>query len=186
MSDINGKNTDCPFEQEVLMNLESGDMKPHIDEHMAGCPLCRETASVYRFMNRYRNESMAHQLPDKKLPSADAIWDGAFATPAPRPLPDKELVKKAMLPMLIPQVMMYISIIAGLIYLMIGNFGAIGEFFTTNLGLKSVFNSINTLMGKGSGISLIYLIPVIGTIALLIYFIVTTDPEKREVKRLRS
>ncbi len=173
-------NYECPFEQELLMNLESGDIKAHIKEHIAGCSMCRETVNVHQWMNRFQQESMQFQMQGKKLPSADEIWDGAFTAPVLKPAPDKELVRKAMMPVIITQAIMYITILAGGLYLLLGNLTEVGSFFNNTLGLKSISNVFSRMLGGGNWMVLIYLVPVVGTMALLIYFIFTTDPRPKE------
>ncbi len=178
------KNDECRFEQELLMNLESGDVKPHIEAHIGECPLCKETAAVYRWMNRFQQVSMEHQAPGKKLPSADAIWDGAFASPSPifqrQTKPDRELVKKAMLPLLIPQVLTYIAIAVGLIYLAVANFPEIQQFFNVDVGVDGFFRSIARIVQKGSKIPLVYLVPIALTLVSMIFFMFTGDGKKEK------
>ena len=177
---------ECPFEQELLINLESGDMKPHINEHIADCKQCAETVSVFQFMNRFNEEAVNFQVPDKKLPSADEIWDGAFAAPAlersyvVKPAPDKELVRKAMMPVLITQVIMYVTILAGGIYLLMGNLSEVGTFFKTTLGLKPIADIFTSMLGTGGWTSVLYIVPVVGTMALLLYIIFNTEPEPKK------
>jgi hypothetical protein len=179
------KNHVCPLEQELLRNLESGDIKPHIASHAAECPICRETAAVYDWMNRFQQVSMEQQVQGKQLPSADAIWDGAFAAPSPlfrrKVQPDEKLVKKAMLPLVITQVLTYVIIAAGLIYLLVANLPEISRFLDTNLGTSNFFHSLLRILEKASKTSMVYLVPSALIIVSVFIFALVSDtkPEKK-------
>lgn len=180
------KNIECPFESEVLMNLESGDIKPHIQTHLEKCPGCKDTAVVHNWMNRFQkiSETAAEKLmPNKKLPSADEIWDGAFSVqplPITRPAAvDEELVKKALLPLRITQAAAYIIVGIGLGFLLFGNVSAVAEFFTETLGFGTMFKTFTTVVKKSSGIPLLYILPVMMTIVGILAFIFTTGNAAR-------
>lgn len=175
------KSIECPFENEVLMNLESGDIKPHIRAHLEECRSCGDTAMVHGWMNRFQKVSdtaLEELMPRKKLPSADDIWDGAFALqplPVRRSAPvDEELVKKAMLPLRITQAAAYIIIGIGLGFLLFGNFSTVGNFFSETLGFGTMFKTFTAVVKKSTGIPLLYILPIIMTIAGIVAFIFTT------------
>jgi hypothetical protein len=174
---------ECPFEREVSMNLESGDIKPHIRSHIEECGLCRDTAAVYNWMNRFQQASvteMEQRMPKKKLPTADEIWKGAFAPPPltlrRQPVkPDEALVKKAMLPMRITQAAAAVVIAGGLLYFLASNFPAVGDFFSDTLGFGSMFKTFSNVMKKSAAIPLIYFLPMVIAIFGIVAFIFASD-----------
>jgi len=174
----------CPLEQEVSMNLESGDIKGHIRAHLDECPICAEIEKVFGFMNRFQQLSSRHRLPEKQLPTAEAIWDGAFSQPMPvAPLqfqPDQELVRKANLPMRIAQWVTYAVIAISTIYLAVTNLPFIERFFSTDLGGKSMVRSLSNLGPKNTTAILALMIPVAVAIFLVIALIFFMDKEKNE------
>ena len=92
------KKKNCPLEKEVLNNLKTGDLTPEIKKHAVNCPLCKESMTINKWMNRFHEVSLNVNTAEKKLPDAEFIWEKAFSV---KPL-EKELVKKALRPLLVP------------------------------------------------------------------------------------
>jgi hypothetical protein len=182
------KNDECPFEQEVILNLESGDVKTHIQEHIASCTLCQETVTVYRFMNDFSTVSMMHPVQEKSLPSVDSIWDGAFAAPMPftREEPDEELVQKALLPMKIAQYISYFVIAIGSLYFLVDYLPGIKGLFNLNMGGDSFVRIFSSIFEKGTKVSLFMILPVVIALISIIVFMLISDREPGEAKKLSS
>lgn len=176
------KKKHCPFEKDVLANLKAGDLQPHINEHIDNCPVCEETRLVYGWMNRFQRVSMEHEMPRRKIPpvDVDAVWDGAFSSSSL--LPDRELVKKALRPMIFPQVLTYLAAAAVLIFLLFSNFPVMDFLFGTDsqvgMLIRSVFRELAAAIKAFSFI----LIPVgVGLVSLMVFMVVADySPRRRK------
>jgi hypothetical protein len=69
-------------------------------------------------MNRFKENAWNTDMPEKTLPDAESMRKRVCA----RRRPDKKLVQKALRPLLIPQVLFYVLLIAGIIYMTIWGF----------------------------------------------------------------
>lgn len=107
------KKTLCPLENKVMEGLREQTLTPELQNHVSGCPICRDLAAVHGWMSQFKKESWTTGMPKKDLPTAQTVWDKAFA----RKKPDKRLVTKAMRPLIIPQVLSFAVFFAGSIFL---------------------------------------------------------------------
>jgi hypothetical protein len=112
----------CPMEKDALKSLREEKMSPELQEHIAECPVCRDVALVQDWMHRFKENAWKADMPDKTVPGAEGLWNEAHA----KKRPDKKLVKKALLPLLIPQMIFYFLFIAGIIYASIWGFKKFG------------------------------------------------------------
>lgn len=103
----------CPRESEVLKALREEKMSEELQEHIAGCLLCQDTVVVSRWMYRFKETALKIDMPGKTLPGAQSMWNKAHAARRP----DKKLVRKAMRPLIVPQVLALGVFIAGMIYM---------------------------------------------------------------------
>jgi len=113
----------CPMETEVMKGLCEEIMRPELQEHLAGCPVCQDIALVQGWMNRFKKTAWKTDMPEKTLPDAESMWKKVYV----RRKPDKKLVRKALRPLLIPQVLFYSLLIAGIIYMTIWGFKKFGN-----------------------------------------------------------
>jgi hypothetical protein len=109
----------CPSEKDVMEGLRRRALTPELQKHAAECPVCKDVAAAHAWMARFKEKAWKIDMPEKVLPDAQAVWDGAFVGRKP----DTRLVKKALRPLLIPQVMSFGVFVAGSIFL-----GAKGTF----------------------------------------------------------
>jgi hypothetical protein len=170
------KNKSCLLEQEVLNSLAAGDLTAEIKQHLKACHICKESAFLYQWMNGFQKVSRQGKPAEKKLPDAESIWEKAFSSK----IPDKELVKKAMKPLRIYQVVFYVIVIIALLYLVFAHFP--GGRTSLNLSpaagmiLASLSSMVRTLYKSFSFV----LIPIIiGLLSVVIFTIVTGfEPKK--------
>jgi hypothetical protein len=113
----------CPMEKEVMKDLGEEKMKPELQEHIARCPVCKDIALVQGWMNRFKQEAWKTEMTDKTLPDAESMWNKVYSTRRP----DKKLVRKALRPLIIPQVLFYGLLIAGIIAITIWGFKTFGN-----------------------------------------------------------
>lgn len=111
------------MEIEVMKALGEDKMNPELQDHVAGCPVCQNIALVHGWMNRFKKNAWKNDMPEKTLPDAESMWNRVYA----RRRPDKKLAKKALRPMLIPQMLFYGLLIAGIIYTTFWGFNKFGN-----------------------------------------------------------
>ena len=170
------KKKNCLLEQEVLNSLAAGDLTTEIKQHLKTCPSCKESAFLYQWMKDFQKVSRQGKTAEKKLPNAESLWEKAFSFKTPH----KELVKKAMKPLRIYQVISYVIAIIVLPYLA----------FADLPGIRSLLNSspvVSMIMASLSSMTRILLkffsfviIPVIiGLLSVVIFTIITGfEPKK--------
>jgi hypothetical protein len=113
----------CHREEEVQTCLKTEKISPELQKHISTCPVCQDIALVHGWMNRFKENAWKNDMPEKILPNAESMWKRVYA----RRRPDKKLVQKALRPMLIPQVLFYGLLIAGIIYTTFWGFKKFGN-----------------------------------------------------------
>lgn len=113
----------CPRETEVLKGLGEEKMSSELREHIAGCQVCQDIALVQGWMNRFNKTAWKTDMPEKALPDAESMWKKVYV----RRRPDKKLIRKALRPLIIPQVLFYGLFIAGIITMTIWGFKKFGN-----------------------------------------------------------
>ena len=113
----------CPREDEVLKALREEKMSEELQEHIAECSACQNTEAVSRWMNRFRESAWHTEMQEKTLPDAQSLWNKVHK----QKRLDKKLVRKALRPLLIYQVLFYGLLTAGIIYAAIWSFGKFGH-----------------------------------------------------------
>jgi len=162
------KKKSCPLEKEVLNSLKTGDLTPGIKQHAADCPVCKESITINKWMNRFQEVSMNVNTAGKKLPDAEFIWEKAFLVKPP----EKELVKKALRPLLVPQVLTYVIAIIGLLYFFLSP-DAAAMFTSLSPMLNVFFKSFSFL-----------LLPMTAGLLSVIVFIFVTGFEPKKTRSL--
>jgi hypothetical protein len=169
----------CPFEEKVLKSLITGDLEPEIKKHGENCLICQESVSIYKWMSNFQIVSKNIKGTEKELPDAEAIWEGAYSVRRP----DKELVNKALRPLIFPQVLSYAAAIIVLCFLVFSNLQGIRNFINTNPESIAIFSSISLMLKTYfKSFSLILLPMVAGLFSTIIFFFITGF----ELKRLGS
>lgn len=170
------KKKSCLMEQEVLKSLAAGDLTVEIKQHLKTCPICKESAFLYQWMNDFQKVPRQGKTAEKKLPDAESLWEKAFSQKTPH----KELIKKAMKPLRVYQVISYVIAIIVLPYLV----------FTYLPGIRGLMNSspaVSMIMASLSSMTRILfkffsfvIIPVIiGLLSAVIFTIITGfEPKK--------
>lgn len=103
----------CPLEKEVMAGLRAEKLEPELQKHVSECPVCQDVVAVHTWMNQFKEKAWKTDMPKKSLPDADAIWNRAYAWKRP----DKQMVRKALRPLIYPQVLSIGVFIAGVIFL---------------------------------------------------------------------
>ncbi len=115
----------CPLEKEIIAGLREGALEPELQKHLSECPVCQDVVTVHTWMNRFKEKAWKTDMPKKDLPGARTVWNGAFA----RKRADKQMVRKALRPLIVPQVLSFIVFIAGGIFFGIKGFLKLGNIF---------------------------------------------------------
>jgi len=134
----------CYLEKKVIDCLKAGKLSPEIEKHTSECPVCGDVVAVYEWMNQFKNSSWKAEMLEKTLPDAETIWKRAHA----KKKPDRELVEKALRPLIFPRVFSYGALIAGLIYLFLTNGRAIGNIISSSSGLGSALDSLSRIIAQ--------------------------------------
>jgi len=133
----------CPMETEVMKGIGEEKMRPELKEHLARCPVCKDIALVQVWMNRFKEKAWKADMSKKDLPDARAVWNRVFA----RKSADKQMVHKALRPLIVPQVLSFVVFIGGGIFLKYhgGPSGVIVASLVMDKNLKQVLMEDQTL-----------------------------------------
>jgi len=115
----------CPLEKEVMEGLKEKELKPELQKHISQCPVCQDVAAVHTWMNRFKEKAWKADMSKKDLPDARAVWNRVFA----RKSADKQMVHKALRPLIVPQVLSFVVFIGGGIFLGIKGVIRLGNIF---------------------------------------------------------
>ncbi len=171
--------TSCSYEQDVLKGLTSGNLTPGLKKHIENCPVCKETFVVHQWMNRFRAVSVETKGAEIKLPDAETIWEKAYASPAYHP--GKELEKKALRPLLIPQVLTFAAAVLVVIYLILSNLPGVRSFLDISPESMIIFTSIASMLKKFFKSMSSMAIPMgIGLASSVIFAIISGIERKRD------
>ena len=170
------KKKTCLLEKEVLNSLAAGDLTAEIKEHMETCLICKESASLYQWMNRFQKVSRQGKMAEKKLPDAESLWERAFSLK----IPDKELVKKAMKPLRIYQVVSYVIAIIVLLYLVFAYFPGIHSSLNSSPVVGMILASLSSMVRNlFKSLSVVFIPIIIGLFSVVIFTIITGfEPKK--------
>ncbi|HLP46991.1 MAG TPA: hypothetical protein VK469_13640 [Candidatus Kapabacteria bacterium] len=176
------KKKSCAFEKEMLDGLRTGVLTPQSKEHGETCAVCRESMAIQRWMNRFQAAALETEAARKKLPDVESLWERAYVTPTPTPYPDKGLEKKALIPLLFPQVLAYAAAIIVIISLFISNLPGLKALLQTNPELPVMITSF-LMMFKAFLKSVSYmLIPMAAGLLAMIIFTVASALEGKNFR----
>ena len=119
----------CPLENEVSKSLREEKMNTELEEHIARCSACQDIVAVSEWMRRFKESAWKTGIQEKILPTADSMWNRVHT----RRRPDKKLVKKALRPLIFPQVIFYSLLIAGIIYTAVWGFKNFGNILDSRM-----------------------------------------------------
>lgn len=170
------KKKSCLLEQEVFNSLAAGDLTTEIKQHLKTCPICKESAIIYQWMNGFQKVSRQGKTAEKKLPDAESLWEKAFSLKAPH----KELVKKAMKPLRIYQVISYVIAIIVLLYLVFAYFPGLRSLLNSSPVVSMILASSSSMMRTLFKFFSFVIIPVIiGLLSVVIFTLITGfEPKK--------
>jgi len=176
----------CPYEEEVTRNIQSGDIKPHIRAHVESCPLCGDLLPVYRFLDRFQQVAGETGISGKVLPSADALWQAAFPIglfPARRA--DKKLEARVLRPIILFERFafgVYLAFACLLTLFLLANAQKIKHFIQQAPGLSMFDKFLGYLVKPVSQSLPLPLLPVV--LICLSLFILLVIFDSRSQKRL--
>lgn len=103
----------CPLEREIMAGLREKKLKPGLQEHVSECSVCQDVVAVHTWMDQFKEKAWKTDTPKKILPGAEVIWNRAYAWKRA----DRQVVRKALRPLIYPQVLSFGIFIAGIIFL---------------------------------------------------------------------
>lgn len=170
------KKKNCLLEPGILNSLAAGDLTTEIKQHLKTCPICKESALLYQWMNDFQKVSGQGKLAEKKLPDAESLWEKAFSLKTP----DKELVKRAMKPLRIYQLVFYVIAIIVLLYLVFAYFPGISSSLNSSPAVELILGSLSSLVRTFfKSFSFVFIPIIIGLLSVVIFTIVTGfEPKK--------
>lgn len=161
----------CPLEKEIIDSLKKGMLTQEMKKHLAVCPVCEEAAAVYLWMSKFKDIGMRDDISLKKLPEAESIWRRAYALRRR----EKDLVRKALRPIVYSRIVSYGVFIIGVIFLLFSNFQEIKNYAVTNIGASKLLGSL--LQTTVEWLPL-FLIPMTIVIFWMLFMAVVTALEK--------
>lgn len=169
----------CHLEKEVINGLKANQMRPEIEKHIAECPVCEEAVSVYKWMNQFKDIAWAAEITEKKLPEPKVLWNKAYSVRKP----NKELMKKALRPLVYSRIFSYgVSVIA-LIYFFLFRFQDLKNFVQSSLLSALTQSSLSTITEMPSQWLLVFIIPVfIVFFSMLFCVLVSAFEKQKEMK----
>lgn len=112
----------CHREEEVHTCFHTGKLSPEIKNHISDCPVCQDVVLVMSWMNRFKERAWETDMTEKIFPPAAKIWNRVYAGKRI----DKKLIRKAMRPLIIPQVLSLAVFITGIGYGVVWGFKKFG------------------------------------------------------------
>jgi len=103
----------CPLEKEITECLREENLEPELQKHVSECPVCKDVVAVQSWMNQFKEKAWKTDMTKRNLPEAEAIWRRAYTWKRV----DEQTMRKAMRPLIYPQVLAFVVFIAGIIFL---------------------------------------------------------------------
>lgn len=138
------KKKTCPFEEQIQAGLKQTEFSPEIKNHIKSCHVCHETFIFYQWLRDLKKSKAETKKISKELPDANHIWEKAHS----RKLIDSQKIEKAMRPLLIPQIVSYVLIVIGAVFLILVNVTDIKEFVGKNFNIGYFFDFFTVIIPK--------------------------------------
>lgn len=161
----------CPLEKEIIDSLKRGTLTQEIKKHLAVCPVCKEITEVYLWMNQFKDVGTRDDISLKKLPEAESIWRRAYA----HRRREKELLRKALRPIVYSRIASYAVFIIGMIFLLFSNFQKIKNYAVTSIEASRIFGSLLKMTVQ---LLPLFLIPMAIVIFWMLLMAIATALEK--------
>lgn len=167
----------CHLEKEVIDCLKAERLSPEIKKHTSECPICKDALSVYKWINQFKNRTWDAEMQEITLPAPETIWNSAHA----KRRPDRTLVKKALRPMMYPQIFSYPILIIGVIFLLFSNMKQIGNFVDSIAGVGPVLDSLSKIMAQ---LFPLFLFPMVIVIISMLFcaFVLAFETRKKTAR----
>lgn len=157
------KKTFCSWEEAILKGFDRGHLNPEYQEHLKTCSGCRDVLMVRSWMSDFSGISVKTELESKKIPDFESIWQGAKADRKY----DRELEKKAMTPLLIPQFLTYIAALIGLVLLLTANLSQARDVVIDKLKMGYLFDLLSLVGKKMLSLMPYLVIPIVFVLFLI-------------------
>lgn len=131
------KKKSCHLEREVMDCLKANKLSLEIKKHLSECQLCKDVVYAYGWISKFKEKSWNVDMPGKTLPDPELVWNRAYS----KRRPDKELVKKALRPLIYARVFSYLVLIIGAVFLFLSNTKEIGKIIYSGSAAGPVLDS---------------------------------------------
>ena len=153
----------CSLERAMLEGAKQGVLNAQQRDHLSACSACREALAVSSWMNDFSGIPDRIESDSTKIPDFESIWQEARAFRRY----DRELEKKALKPLLIPQFLTVVAALIGIILFFSSNFDRAREVVMGELKIGYLFD-LMALVGK----KMLALIPYLAIPLIFLLFIV--------------
>ncbi len=152
-----------------------GVLEPQLKKHLTGCPVCEEAAAIQRWMNDFQAFDAAPVSRDKKLPTVETLWQGAFTTRQPA----AELARRALRPLLIPRLLSFLTAVILPLFLVFFYWAEIAAFFSENAASSPLFGLLVSLFKNFSETFSFILLPMALCLLTMIVLVFVTGFQPR-------
>ena len=149
------KKESCSMEQEILSACKAGNVSAEMKEHLTTCSLCSDSFLVSQWMGSFKEA--VHQ-PDSKeveLPEIEEIWQRARSAN----IELKKREKRALLPLLIPRLLSYLTALLGVFFLFTADLSAVKSFIGKTLGGEQIIDFFTSFFPRFINSSVFVAIP---------------------------
>ena len=157
------KKKQCPKEADILKDRLRGRHSGEAEEHIRKCPVCRDSGLIQSWMKKFQEQTSMDVEKKPGIPDFESIWMKARTFPAV----DRELGKRALLPLLVPRILLYIVIVLGIVFLITTKSESIKNFLYAHLKL-GILGTILSVMVKNMLALLPYMVIPFG---FLLFFL---------------
>jgi hypothetical protein len=137
------KKKQCSFETRVLAERIQGRAGKEVKNHLNECPACRDSVLIHSWMRGFQDGEKSDSAVEPGIPDFDSLWKKAMTSPAI----DRELEKRALIPLLVPRIISVVMMALGILYLLTAKSASIKTFFYSDMKMGVLLN-ILSLTGR--------------------------------------
>lgn len=138
------KKKQCLHEARVLSELVRERPAEEVGHHLQEYPVCRDSALIHHWMEKLRNGKNLDGPFEPGIPDFESIWEKAGRAP----VINRELEKRALLPLLVPRVLSAILLLTGMVLLATTKSSSVTAFFYSDLKMGLLYHILRLLGNK--------------------------------------
>lgn len=137
------KKTFCSWEKTIMESVNQGTLGPDQRDHLSTCPACQEALRVRSFMRDLSVVPDRIEPDSTTIPDFESIWRGARSFRGY----NRELEKRALKPLLIPQFLTLLAALIGMILFFSTDFDRVKDVVSDKLKIGFLFDLL-AMVGK--------------------------------------